>query len=339
MRISLKKVLIIEDERNIRETLSDLFQIHGYEVTEASNGPEGVEKAMKGAHDVILCDVNMPGMDGYQVLRELMEQDRLTLVPFIFLTAKSSMEELRTGMELGADDYLTKPFAHESLMRAIKTAEEKKLSLINRLNGLQNQLNLEKLKIQDIDQLNSHQIRRKLSVMQGLFPLIRSGEYSLEEGMKIVEASGEELDQIIHRISEISNDSVRADRGYGLRRMGHVKSIWLIDDDATQNLLTHMLLRKTNPEWVIDTFPDPEVALHKLSSGAPDLIFLDINMPRMDGFEFLKHLSKHPTNLQVIMLSSSVSEPDINRSLSYAHVVNYLTKPLKKERLTELFQY
>lgn len=333
----MRKVLIIEDEQNIRETLADLLGIHGYDVLLAADGATGIHKAIHESPNVILCDVNMPHTDGYQVLSELRKTGSLTLVPFIFLTAKSSMEELRTGMELGADDYLTKPFSHETLVRTIKIAEEKKLAQINQLNGLQHQLNLEKLKIREVDHLNSHEIRRKLSIIQSLFPLIKSGELSFDEGMKILEDSGAHLDLTVHQISEIISEQSTTENGGKTDVLGQVKTIWLVDDDATQNLLTKMLLLKVNPEWKIRNFLYPEKALQELTSGPPDLIFLDINMPHMDGFGFLKELSKQKINLKVIMLSSSISQADIHRSLSYSHVISYLTKPLKKDRITALF--
>src|SRR5690606_15881821 len=106
---------------------------------------------------------------------------------------------------------------------------------------------------------------------------------------------------------------------------------------STQVLLTRMMLHKTNPNWLIHTFQHPEEALNQLKFQPPDLIFLDINMPGMDGFEFLRELSALPVDLQVIMLSSSISPADIQRSMEYRHVINYLTKPLKRNVVAELF--
>lgn len=306
-------------------------------VIQAAFGLEGIHKSLNESPDIILCDVNMPDVDGYHVLSELRKADILALVPFIFLTAKSSMEELRAGMELGADDYLTKPFHHESLIRTIRIAEDKKLSQIHQLNAIQHQLNLEKLKIRDIDHLNSHEIRRKLSILQSLFPLVKSGEISFDEGMSIMEESGEQLDLIVHKISGILNEKPPTEISAKANSLNQVQTIWLIDDDRTQNLLTKLLLRKVNPSWEVIDYQDPKEALKKLPSDPPDLIFLDINMPGMDGFGFLNELAKHNVNLQVIMVSSSISQADIHKALSYTNVVNYLPKPLKKERIAEIF--
>ncbi len=333
----MKRILIIEDEQNIRETLADLLNLIGYEVLEAANGKEGVAMALAESIDLILCDVNMPEIDGYQVLSELRKMDRLTLIPFIFLTAKSSMQELRTGMELGADDYLTKPFTRDSLMRAIKVAEEKKISIIHQLSSLQNQLNLEKLKLKDVDTINSHEIRRKLSLIQGLVPLIRSKDLSLEQGLEILETSGEEMDNAIHRLNGIVNGGKSHTKQKG-KSIKQIESIWLVDDDPTQNLLTKMLLRKVNADWVIMDFNNPQTALEEIPLNPPDLVFLDVNMPEIDGFDFLERISVMNLELRVIMLSSSLSPCDIGKSLGYPFVANYLVKPLKKEMVIEIFE-
>jgi DNA-binding NarL/FixJ family response regulator len=117
----MKKILVIEDEPEMRRNIIALLRYHGYEPIAAQNGSEGVEAARREKPDLVLCDVMMPEMDGYGVLQTLQNNPSLAQIPFIFLTAKGEKDDLRTGMTLGADDYLTKPVANNDLISAIET--------------------------------------------------------------------------------------------------------------------------------------------------------------------------------------------------------------------------
>jgi len=116
----MKRILVIEDEPEMRRNITALLRYHGYDPIEADNGRAGVELARRGKPDLILCDVMMPELDGYGVLQALQQDPELALIPFIFLTAKGEKDDLRSGMDLGADDYLTKPVANADLVRAIE---------------------------------------------------------------------------------------------------------------------------------------------------------------------------------------------------------------------------
>jgi DNA-binding NarL/FixJ family response regulator len=117
----MKKILVIEDEPEMRRNITALLRYYDYEPVAAQNGRQGVEMARQEMPDLILCDVMMPELDGYSVLQELQTDALLARTPFIFLTAKGEKEDLRSGMNLGADDYLTKPVANADLIRAIET--------------------------------------------------------------------------------------------------------------------------------------------------------------------------------------------------------------------------
>jgi DNA-binding NarL/FixJ family response regulator len=116
----MKKILVIEDEPEMRRNITTLLRYHNYEPVAAANGREGIEAARREKPDIILCDVMMPELDGYGVLQELQMDASLAQTPFIFLTAKGEKDDLRSGMNLGADDYLTKPVANADLIRAIE---------------------------------------------------------------------------------------------------------------------------------------------------------------------------------------------------------------------------
>ena len=116
----MKRILVIEDEPEMRRNIATLLRYHDFEILEAGNGRLGVERARRDKPDLILCDVMMAELDGYGVLQALQQDPGLASIPFIFLTAKGDKDDLRSGMNLGADDYLTKPVANNDLVSAIE---------------------------------------------------------------------------------------------------------------------------------------------------------------------------------------------------------------------------
>src|SRR5690349_12040541 len=116
----MKKILLIEDNNEVRENTTEILQLAGYDVVTASNGKIGVELAQKENPDLIICDIMMPELDGYGVLHILSKKPETARIPFIFLTAKTEKSDVRKGMALGADDYLTKPFDDTDLLNAIE---------------------------------------------------------------------------------------------------------------------------------------------------------------------------------------------------------------------------
>jgi DNA-binding NarL/FixJ family response regulator len=116
----MKKILVIEDEPEMRRNISQLLRYYDYEPVAAENGRAGIEAARRERPDLIVCDVMMPEVDGHAVLQALQADTALAQVPFIFLTAKGEKDDLRSGMNLGADDYLTKPVANADLVQAIE---------------------------------------------------------------------------------------------------------------------------------------------------------------------------------------------------------------------------
>lgn len=121
-----QKILIIEDNNDIRENVVEILGLAGYTVFEADNGKTGIELAVNNLPDVILCDIMMPELDGYGVLFMLNKNPETAAIPFIFLTAKAERIDQRKGMEMGADDYLTKPFDDIELLNAIESRLRKK---------------------------------------------------------------------------------------------------------------------------------------------------------------------------------------------------------------------
>ena len=132
--IVLKKILIVEDNQFLRTTTADILQLAGYEVIQAEHGKEGVERAQLDRPDMIVCDVEMPELDGYGVLHYLSNDPKTAMIPFIFLTSRDGAEEMRRGMSSGADDYLVKPFSEADLLATIEV-RLKKSAILQREYG------------------------------------------------------------------------------------------------------------------------------------------------------------------------------------------------------------
>ncbi|GEO07164.1 transcriptional regulator [Adhaeribacter aerolatus] len=151
MSLAKKTVLLIEDNQDIRESTSEILAMADFTVYTAENGKKGVELAQANPPDIILCDIMMPEMDGYSVLYLLRKNESTVDIPFIFLTAKSERADMRKGMEMGADDYLTKPFNDLELLNAIETRLQKRGRAIHNVGnatsfeGLRNEAKSAKL--------------------------------------------------------------------------------------------------------------------------------------------------------------------------------------------------
>jgi CRP/FNR family cyclic AMP-dependent transcriptional regulator len=136
----MKKILLIEDNDDIRSNTAEILELSNYEVIVAENGKIGVEKAISHTPDLIICDIMMPVLDGYGVLHAIHRNEAIKNTPFIFLTAKTERSDFRRGMELGADDYITKPFSGTELLNAVDS-RLKKIDLLKKelspdINGL-----------------------------------------------------------------------------------------------------------------------------------------------------------------------------------------------------------
>ena len=133
----MKSILVIEDNKDIRENTAEILDLAGYKTFTAENGKKGVDIAIKEKPDVIICDIMMPELDGYGVLHMLRKNENTQAIPFIFLTAKTERSDFRKGMEMGADDYVTKPFEDIELLNAIEMRLKKTEILGNKYSSSQ----------------------------------------------------------------------------------------------------------------------------------------------------------------------------------------------------------
>lgn len=172
----MKKILIIEDDKIMRENTAEILELAHYEVLTAPNGKLGSALAKDQKPDLIVCDIMMPELDGYGVLHVLSKDPKTASIPFIFLTAKAEKSEMRKGMELGADDYLTKPFEDTELLSAIET-RLKKADLIRKefardVIGLNTFLN----EASGLEELKSLSRNRPVSKYKKKEVIFRSGD-------------------------------------------------------------------------------------------------------------------------------------------------------------------
>jgi two-component system, sensor histidine kinase and response regulator len=168
------KILIIEDEDTIRENIKTLLCTENFIVAEAEDGRVGIQMALEEHPDLILCDVMMPEVDGYEVLSEIRLHSATQLTPFIFLTAKITKEDVRMGMDLGADDYLTKPFSKKDLLSAVTTRLAKQIVVEN-----ETQTKLDNLR-SSLTQALPREFGNQLDRILGLSRVLMEDYYNLE---------------------------------------------------------------------------------------------------------------------------------------------------------------
>jgi len=152
-----KKILLIEDDQIVRDNTAEILQLANYEVLTAENGKTGLEKANVFKPDLIICDILMPELDGYGVMQIAMRNKDLQRIPIIFMSAKTKHEDIRKGMDLGASDYITKPFEESELLSAVATRLKRKAIMDGGLND--NVIKERKWRIEDIEEAFAHKER------------------------------------------------------------------------------------------------------------------------------------------------------------------------------------
>ncbi|MBI3004968.1 MAG: response regulator [Ignavibacteriales bacterium] len=170
-----KRILIIDDEEMMRGAVTATLKAADYDVAEAGDGEQGLEKAKALIPDLIVCDVNMPRLDGFGMLQELRKSDATSSIPFIFLTGQADHSLLRKGMMLGADDYVTKPFSADELLRVVEIRLKKK-----ELLELQMQARLEELR-KSISLALPHEFRTPLTGILGFAEMLKDGHEMAQE--------------------------------------------------------------------------------------------------------------------------------------------------------------
>lgn len=189
----MTKILVIEDEAILRREVVEWLKLEGYEASGAPDGAAGVEQAFRLMPDLIVCDITMPKLDGYGVLLELRAHPSTAAIPFIFVTARASHDDVRYGMELGADDYITKPFTRLDFLRAIETRLQKKvmseslyLQVIEQWQQAFEQEHEQRLMKAKLVAMFSHDFRNPLSSILSSNSLLRDYADRMDESRRFI---------------------------------------------------------------------------------------------------------------------------------------------------------
>ncbi|WP_026898168.1 response regulator [Daejeonella oryzae] len=246
MKAPTKTVLLIEDNQDIRESTAEILDLADYKVYTAENGKKGVELAQIHLPDIILCDIMMPELDGYGVLYLVNKNPQTSDIPFIFLTAKAERTDFRKGMEMGADDYLTKPFDDMELLNAIETRLQKRAQIKKNagnsasLDGLLNEARSAKLLNELSENSRIRSYKKKQSVyMDGDHP---SSVYMVKSGSirtYMIYKDGREISTGIFSLGEFFGyDSVLLNKpGAENAETLEASELYLISRDEFNNLL------------------------------------------------------------------------------------------------------
>ncbi|MEM6316085.1 MAG: response regulator [Bacteroidota bacterium] len=204
----MKNILVIEDNPEVREILEEVLDLSGYAVTTAENGSIGAKKAITNPPDLVLCDIMMPKLDGYGVLNILSKRPETAKIPFVFLTAKNEKEDFRRGMNLGADDYITKPFYKDELLRVIETRLQKSERLTSTFDGTVQGLSRFMDEAKGYEALQQLSEYRKIKTYRAKAPIFYEGDrpkylYFLKKGkVKLIKTASKGKELIISILHE-----------------------------------------------------------------------------------------------------------------------------------------
>lgn len=259
----MKKIFIVEDDGEIRENLEILLDAEGYEVISAGNGLEALEKLETIIPDLILSDIMMPQLDGVEFFRKVKENDKTKTIPFIFLTAKNDYISLRQGMNLGADDYISKPFATDDLLRAINVRLEIHKTINKQIEEMRD----------SISKYVPHELRTPLVAIMGYTQIILSENDTIEK-KEIMEM----VDRINYAAKRLYN---RIEKFIQLSELGLPKvnpnpdenNICKIDNDLIKEIsYCHHIIRER--ESLIESKLEP--AIVKLSSRLLNILLSEV---------------------------------------------------------------
>jgi two-component system, OmpR family, alkaline phosphatase synthesis response regulator PhoP len=164
----MNKILIIDNEAVTRDVILEVLTLGNFDAITASSGQQGIRLAQKHLPSLILCDIMMPDVDGYEVLSTLQQEPSTASIPFIFLTARSQRSDLRQGMELGADDYLTKPFTGAELLSAVTTQLDKRDRVQHQTAQQSSQISALRQELKELHTLSEHKEKLLENLSQGL---------------------------------------------------------------------------------------------------------------------------------------------------------------------------
>jgi DNA-binding NarL/FixJ family response regulator len=194
----MEKLLVIEDEIILRENLKELLTIHGYEVATASDGEEGLHAIKSMSPDLVICDIRMPKLNGYELFEEVKSMPE-SFMPFLFLSAKVEHDDVRKGMNLGADDYLTKPVNKTDLLAAVETRLKLRSKKLTEISDRSSRSINDKL---DLSEEESNEILSKLSKAEKRVLYYVAQGKSTQEIAGLINLSPKTVENHRHHISK-----------------------------------------------------------------------------------------------------------------------------------------
>lgn len=199
----MAKILVIEDERTLREDVVEALNMSAFEVVAAPNGEAGLQLARQQMPDLILCDIRMPGMDGFHVLQHLRDDSATAPIPFIFMTAQGDRESMRSGMRLGADDFISKPFSIEELLGAVEARLSRRNAYVRDAES-----KLEQAKLR-LTRLVTHELKTPLISINTILDIVsrRMGSLKpeeLNEFVASIDAGGRRLNHLVEQMTLVT---------------------------------------------------------------------------------------------------------------------------------------
>lgn len=335
-------ILVVDDDTIILESISDVLSNQQYTIVTVTNGIDALEilNNPNCKIDLIISDIAMPELTGFDILSKIARTPSLNHIPVILLSANNDKDIIRKGFRYGAVEFLDKPFRNAELLSIVhETLDDDQEIRKTNIQKAKHLIGLQKT-LKNVSYINSHSLRHSNSKVLQLLDLVREKQMHAEDALEIIGKMGEEIDTTSKLLQEIMDsrlDILKQKLTYF--KLKESSNIWFIDDDGLINLI-HQKIVGAFLKVNIKTFLFAKDALNLIEEGTekPDVIFLDINMPQISGFDFLDYLEEKGIQIPVVMLSSSIQKEDIDKSLAYENVVTYLTKPLRKDTL-ELLSY
>jgi len=245
-----KKVLVIDDTQEIRMIITESLNLYGFTTLAAEDGMSGIQLAKEKCPDLIICDINMPNLDGYGTLTALRENDSTATIPFIFLSGAADKLNVRRGMELGADDYLTKPFTHKELMAAVNTRLEKQAELQRHSDKKLDELR------GNITLALPHELRTPLNGIMGLASLMMEDYATLPpdevlESARYIHESALRLHRLIENFLVFSQLELMASESKKIEIFSSVAPVAVkqLISDLAQNIAARF---KRGPDLVLE---------------------------------------------------------------------------------------
>lgn len=213
----MTKILVIEDELTVREIICEILIAEKFDVFSAEDGYSGVQLAQEKSPDLILCDIMMPVLNGYEVLSELRKQQITAVTPFIFITAKASNLDLRQGMALGADDYITKPFTKDDLLGAVLARLDRQVGMMKNYTIDQNKCKELEKKVHNLQQFSenreeifqnfSENLRNSVAKINMAIHMMRNAPAGVQRDryLEILQAECDSEINLLNEVTELRN--------------------------------------------------------------------------------------------------------------------------------------